>query len=248
MGGVYRYDGSGTGLLTLLSRLVADRILPEAIWVEPPPQLGLFAEVTDIPTDLHQAELFWGELSRRLSPATLNLVRHGLLAVYPEHELMICRYLLLAWQVGRSVGGMLTHPQVAPLWKLAQQVGREAHRYKGFVRFQEMAGGYYFAAIAPEHRILPLIAPHFAAHFRDQHWVIHDEKHGEGVVHDRQRREWLLLPMERHVEPDVTSAEERFQALWRNYFAALAIAERENLRLQQSKVPLKVRPWLVEFG
>jgi probable DNA metabolism protein len=146
------------------------------------------------------------------------------------------------------VGGMLTHPSVAPLWKLSQQVGREAHRYLGFVRFQEVDGGFYYAAIAPDHRILPLIAAHFAARFSDQQWVIHDRKRGEGIVYDPLRREWLLLPMDVHTEPAVTPAEEQFQELWRSYFATLAIAERRNLRLQQSKVPLKVRPWLVEFA
>ena len=57
----------------------------------------------------------------------------------------------------------------------------------------------------------------------------------------------LLLPMGAHAAPELTPTEERFQRLWREYFATLAIAARENRRLQQSKVPLKVRPWLVEF-
>ena len=48
-------------------------------------------------------------------------------------------------------------------------------------------------------------------------------------------------------EPDPTQAEEQFQALWRSYFTTLAIAERENIRRQRSRVPLKIRPWLVEF-
>jgi probable DNA metabolism protein len=163
-------------------------------------------------------------------------------------ELIICRYLLLAWQEGRKIGGMLAHPHVTPLWKLSRQVAGEAQRYKGFVRFQETAGGFYYCAISPGHRILSLIAPHFNARFSDQHWVIHDAAHGEGIIHDRLRRQWLSLPMEVNGEPDLTPAEVRFQALWQCYFTTLAIAERENLRLQQSRVPLKVRPWLVEFA
>jgi hypothetical protein len=54
--------------------------------------------------------------------------------------------------------------------------------------------------------------------------------------------------METTAEPEPTPAEERFQALWRQYFATLAIEARTNLKQQQGKVPLKVRPWLVEFG
>ncbi len=247
MGGSYCYDGSFAGLLTLLARLLPQHITPDTISIDPLPQQSLFADVTVIVTDELQAETFWDELEQRLTPSCLKLVTRVFLADRPERELLICRYLLLAWQVGKKIGGMLAHPQVEPLWKLSQQVGREAHRYLGFVRFQEVQGGFYYAAIAPDHRILPLIAHHFAARFRDQQWVIHDTRHGQGIIHDRLRREWLILPMAAAAAPDLTGTEELFQELWRRYFKTLAIAERKNLRLQQGKVPLKVRPWLVEF-
>ncbi|MSM38160.1 MAG: DUF4130 domain-containing protein [Geobacter sp.] len=247
MGGHYRYDGSFAGLLTLLARLLPARILPDAISVDPPLQQSLFTVVTTVETDQLLVEQFWEKLSTHLAPTCLRIVRLAFLADHPGRELMICRYLLLAWE-GKNIGNMLAHSDVAPLWKLSQQVGREAHRYLGFVRFQEVEGGFYYAGIAPDHRILPLIAPHFAARFRDQQWLIHDNRHGEGIIHDRNRREWLILPMNVHAEPQLTLAEERFQVLWRSYFTTLAIAERENLRLQQSKVPKKVRPWLVEFS
>ena len=247
MGGCYRYDGSFAGLLTLLGEIIPRGIVPDAIGVDPPVQGDLFAEVTTIVTDDELAGRFLSELARRLTPAGCHQIRHAFLAGHPEREMIICRYLLLGWLVGKKVSSMLAHPQVAPLWKLSQEVGREAHRYLGFVRFQETSGGLYYAAIAPSHRILPLVAHHFAARFRDQQWVIHDVTHGEGIVYDRLKGEWLILPMELHHQPELTPSEERFQELWRSYFQAIAIAERQNLRLQQGKVPLKVRPWLVEF-
>jgi probable DNA metabolism protein len=248
MGGVYRYDGTVAGLLTVLAECVPKRIIPEAITIESAPQQSLFAEVIAIETDQDRAEVFWDQLTGRLTPESCAHICYVLLADHPEREMMISRYLLLAWEVGKKIGSMLAHPHVAPFWKLARQVGGEAHRYKGFVRFQEVTGGFYYAAISPDHRVLSLIAPHFADRFNDQQWVIHDVKHGEGIVYDRQRREWLLLPMEATADPELTPAEEQFKALWRSYFKTLAIAERDNPGLQKSKVPLKVRPWLVEFG
>jgi len=247
MAGVYRYDGSSAGLLTLLAITVPQGIIPDAICVTPPAQQSLFCPVTPVATDRVLAGDFRDELSRRLPPSALQQLRLAWHGDHPERELLLCRYLRLAWQAGARTSGMLAHPDVAPLWKLAQQVGREAHRYLGFVRFRETSGGFYYAAISPDHRILPLVAGHFAGRFSDQQWVLHDLKHGEGVVHDCSRRKWLLLPMENHCEPGLTPAEEEFQSLWRSYFTTLAISERENLPLQQGKVPLKVRPWLVEF-
>ncbi len=137
---------------------------------------------------------------------------------------------------------------VAPVWKLSQQVAREAHRYLGFVRFQQLQGGLYYATIAPDHRILLLIGGHFAERFSDQQWVIHDQRHGEGILFDAEKKEWLLLPMEVTAQPDLTPEEAQFQELWRSYFSTLAIPERTNLKLQQGKVPLKARGFLTEFG
>lgn len=248
MAGCYTYDGTLSGLLTLYARLLPDRVLPDRISATPLEQQSLFSSEISIVTDQSAAEACWRRLTRRLSPNALTLLQHCLLADHPQQELLIYRYLLLEAEQGRRIDAMLAHPAVAPVWKLSQQVGREAHRYLGFVRFQQVQGGLYYAAIAPDHRILLLIGRHFAERFRDQQWVIHDQRHGEGIVYDSSSREWLLLPMEVTAQPGITPAEAQFQELWRSYFATLAIPERKNLKLQQGKVPLKTRRWLTEFN
>lgn len=245
--GCYTYDGTLAGLLTLYARLLPERVAVERISAFQLEQQGLFSSEICIATDQAVAEAFWQRLTRRLSGNALKLLRRCLLADHPRQELLIYHYLLLEAEQGRSVDGMLTHPAVAPVWRLSQQVAREAHRYLGFVRFQQLQGGLYYAAIAPDHRILLLIGAHFAERFRDQQWMIHDQRHGEGILYDVEKQEWLLLPMEVTVQPDVTPEESQFQELWRSYFSTLAIPERRNLKLQQGKVPLKSRGWLTEF-
>lgn len=243
----YCYDGTLAGLLTLYARLLPERADVERISAFPLAQQGLFSSEIRIATDQAVAEAFWQRLTQRLSDHSLKLVRRCLLADHPQQELLLYHYLLLEAEHGRKVDGMLGHPQVAPVWKLAQQVAREAHRYLGFVRFQQLQGGLYYAAIRPDHRILLLIGAHFSERFSDQQWVIHDQHHGEGILYDVEKKEWLLLPMEVTTQPDVTPEEAQFQALWRSYFTTLAIPERRNLKLQQGKVPLKVRECLTEF-
>ncbi|HZV81028.1 MAG TPA: TIGR03915 family putative DNA repair protein, partial [Geobacteraceae bacterium] len=173
MGGMYRYDGTFAGLLTVIGRILPEHIIPAAISVGPPLQQTLFDEVTTVETDPKLVEEFSGLLAKHLTPSCCNRIRLVFLADHPEREMMICRYIILALELGGRISAMLAHPHVAPLWKLAQQVGREAHRYQGFVRFRETSGGFYYAAISPDHRVLPLIAPHFASRFSDQQWVIH---------------------------------------------------------------------------
>lgn len=243
----YTYDGSLAGLLTLYARLLAEPAEVERISAVVADQQSLFSSEISIATDQATAEEFWQRLTKRLSGNSLKLLRRCLLADHPQQELLIYRYLLLEAEQGRRVDGMLAHPQVAPVWKLAQQVAREAHRYLGFVRFQQVQGGLYYAAIRPDHRILLLIGPHFAERFSDQQWIIHDQRHGEGILYDAEKKEWLLLPMELHEQPEATPQETQFQQLWRSYFSTLAIPERTNLKLQQGKVPLKTRSCLTEF-
>lgn len=243
----YCYDGSLAGLLTLYARLLSKPAEVERISVTPPDQQSLFSSETSIVTDQAVAEGFWQRLTKRLSGNSLNLVRRCLLADHPQQELLLYRYLALEAEQGRRIDALLAHPQVAPVWKLAQQVAREAHRYLGFVRFQQLQGGLYYAVIRPDHRILLLIGAHFAERFADQQWMIHDQRHGEGILYDAEKKEWLLLPMELHEQPEATPQEVQFQQLWCCYFSTLAIPERTNLKLQQGKVPLKTRSCLTEF-
>lgn len=248
MSGCYSYDGTLAGLLTLYARLLPERAAVERISATPLEQQSLFNSEISISTDQAVAEAFWQRLNSRLSDNSLKLLRRCLLADHPEQELLIYRYLLLEAEQGKRIDGMLAHPVVAPVWKLSQQVGREAHRYLGFVRFQQLQDGLYYAAIAPDHRILLLIGSHFAQRFSDQQWIIHDQRHGEGILYDAEKKEWLLLPMEVTAQPEITPEEAQFQELWRSYFSTLAIPERRNLKLQQGKVPLKVRGFLTEFS
>jgi len=247
MGACYYYDGTLAGLFTLYARLLPDCITVERIRSAPLDQQSLFSSEIHIAADQSVAESFWQRLTVRLSPGTLKMLRRCLLADHPQQELLIYRYLLLEVEQGARIDNLLAHPAVVPVWKLSQQVGREAHRYLGFVRFQQVQGGLYYAAISPDHRILLLIGAHFAERFSDQQWVIHDQRHAEGMLYDCTSKEWLLLPMEQYDQPDITPQEEQFQALWRSYFQTLAIPERKNLKLQQGKVPLKARVWLTEF-
>ena len=248
MGDCYYYDGSLTGFLTLCAVLIPKQIEPDQISFRPSDQPDLFRSAIVIASDPVVAEQFWQQITRKLSGHARSLVRHGLLADSPGMELTVYRYLVLASSQGHRSDGMLTHPAVSSLLKISRQVAREAHRYLGFVRFQQVQSGLYYAAIKPDHRILLLIGQHFAERLPDQAWVIHDLRHQEGIVYDQHTKEWLLLPMELHAQPEPTRQEQQFSHLWQQYFQTLAIPERKNLRLQQGKVPLKVRSCLTEFG
>lgn len=244
---ILRYDGTFAGFLTAVALARHRGVQPEAITDREPDQQGLFAAFEEVATDRDQAEELYLLIRRNLPPGALQTLRYAFQAGEPGREILLFHYLMLGLATGPRFGAMIAHEQVVPVWKLARAVGREAHRYKGLVRFQQLEGDVWYAALEPDHRILPLIAPHFADHFADQRWIIHDPRRGEAVVFDPACREWAEAALEVTGPLPLTAGEEIFRDLWQRYFDRLAIAERRNPKLQRQNLPLKHRRHLPEF-
>jgi len=244
---ILRYDGTFAGFLTAAALARIKGIEPEAITDREPDQGGLFAVVETVATDRDRAGGLYRLIRRTLPPGAVQTLRYAFQAGEAGREILLFRYLMLGLVSGPQFGAMLAHEQVVPVWKLARAVGREVHRYKGLVRFQRLEGDVWYAAIEPDHRILPLMAPHFAARFADQCWIIHDQRRGEAVVFDPARRQWAETRLEVTGPLPLTAGEELFRDLWRRYFDHLAIPERRNPKLQRRNLPLKHRRHLPEF-
>lgn len=245
---ILRHDGTFAGFLTAASLARERGAEPEAITDREPEQGGLFAAVEVVATDRERAEELYRLIRSTLPPGALQTLRYAFHASDPDRGTLLFRYLQLGLATGPRFGDLLAHEAVIPVWKLARAVGREAHRYKGLVRFRHLEGDAWYAAMEPDHRILPLIASHFAARFADQRWIIHDLRRGEAVVFDPLRRQWAETPLEVTGPLPLSAGEELFRDLWQRYFDRLAIQERLNPKLQRQNLPLKHRRHLPEFG
>jgi probable DNA metabolism protein len=244
----YRYDGTFEGLLCALAEAFSSGREPADILAGIPEQTGLFEATCRVETDHERAGAFLHAIARKISPFAARTARIAFLSESPGVEMAIYRYLALGRQVGGELDGMLSHGAVLPVHRLARRVSHEAHRLKGFIRFREVEERFWYAAIEPDHRILPLIAPHFAERFRDQHWIIHDLRRSLGIIHDASHHEWAVVELELCHLPQETQNEELYQTLWRRYFTEVAIAGRKNLKVQGNRLPRRYREHLVEFG
>lgn len=139
---------------------------------------------------------------------------------------------------------IFSDPAFFHIYKTANRVRREIHRYKGFLRFKEVKGGYLYAAFEPEFNVIVPLARHFANRFRNEKIILHDRKRGLGVFCHKGHmiQAEIIKPI-----PQETEEETFFSNLWKNYFETLAIKERENLTGQKRNVPLKYRKFMVEF-
>ena len=240
------YDGSFDGLLTVIYRTYQDRRVPAAIKPSKQPQLGLFDEHTTVASDLAIAERVWEGLKKRLGWKHRQKLYHAFLSGAPEVEMAICRYVHDVVPAG--IGDKAHLASHLRIHSLAQRVRREAHRMKGFVRFQRVDDDRYLALVSPRYDVLPLIRRHFEARFADQEWIIYDTRRNYGLVYDGAATEALQLDLTqlRSAPSDVEANERQYQSLWQQYYRAINIDLRNNSRLHRQKLPRRYWRYLTE--
>lgn len=244
----YRYDGSFEGFLCAVTAcLEAGESQPGFVQNDGLHVAGLFAgDIKEVATVRETALLFRKRFVVSVSQEAFATVRYAFHSQNEGIELLLWRYVTLGLQVGKRLCGMLAEEPVCSVNRIARHVSHEAHKYKGFVRFQEVEAGFLYARIEPEADILPFIAPHFVGRVGDRPWMIHDLRRNQAALYDLTS--WCLIrDIELTTEPTLTMTEHDYAALWQRYFQRHAIAERHNPMLQQKHVPLRYRKYLPEF-
>lgn len=241
----YLYDGSFESFLTALS-LALERggeacAIAKAAGAEP----GLFSEFINSGADPERAAGARALVERRGSPDSWQRVRWAFLSEVPGCETAVLEYAKLLAEKGRAADDMLADDRVRTVHALADKVGGEAHMFKGFVRFKELADKTLYARIEPDHNVLPLLTGHFRARLGEFNWVIHDARRGTAAFYFRKRL--IIAPLEAAKALEFDGKEAEVQALWKHFFKTVAIKERINPKLQRQNVPLKYRGNLTEF-
>ena len=240
------YDGTFDGLLTVLFRTNKDRRVPGAIKRSKQTQLGLFDEHTTVTSDLAIAKRVWEGLKKWLGWKHRQKLYHAFLSNAPEVEMAICRYVHDAVPSGSGdTAHLASHIRVH---SLAQRVRREAHRMKGFVRFQREADGRYLALVSPRYDVLPLIRHHFEARFADREWIIYDTRRSYGLMYDGDSTKALQLDLAqlRSASSGVEASERQYQSLWKRYYQTINIDLRNNPKLHLQYLPRRYWRYLTE--
>lgn len=245
---VYCYDGSFEGFLCAVTDcLHAGEGQPEFEGGGDHLSFGLFAgEVREVATVREAALTFRKKFVETVSREAFATARYAFHSRKMGIELLVWSYLVVGLQVGKRLCAMLAEDPVHSVNRIARQVSREVHKYKGFVRFREVEADFLYARIEPEADILAFIAPHFVERVGDRPWIIHDLCRHQAAVYDLTS--WRLIrDIELTAEPTLSATEHDYAVLWQSYFQHLAIAERHNPKLQQKHVPIRFRKHLTEF-
>ncbi|MFW5984866.1 MAG: TIGR03915 family putative DNA repair protein [Halanaerobiaceae bacterium] len=240
---IYLYDGSFPGLLTAIYEAFYRENKPERIVKENELQPGLFDRKVKIITDEEKSDKVYEAVEQKISHRALKRIYNCFLSGVSGIERDILYYLRLGFKMGSDVDGHLTEDRILRIKKISDRVSKEKHRLKGLLRFRELEAGMMYAPVEPDYDTIALLAPHFARRMANLDWIIHDRKRKKAVLYNQE--EWVVTEMEK-LEMDFTGKEEHFQDLWREFFAAIAISDRENKTLQRNFMPRRYWKHLVE--
>ena len=247
---VYVYDGCFEGLLTAVYEAYSRRERPDHILSAQGLAMNLFDQYQEIFTDPVKCNKIVEAIRLKISEEALERVTQVYLADISDPGTLVYQYLRLGFQLGSAVDNHLHEDCVLSVHKISRKVGFEVHRFEGLLRFVRTGWGIYYAKLEPDHNIVSQLAPHFASRLSDQDWIIHDTRRGIAAMYNQ--REWIITDQvpAQLVSPSSDGAgdsEEFFQALWREYFQNIAIAERKNIKLQKNHMPSRYWKNLTEI-
>ena len=241
---VYLYDGSFEGFLCCVFESFAQHEIPFAVWT-PQRETATLYPVREIGTDAAKARRVFASLGKKLGRETEHLVSRDFLSGQEEKELLLIRFLHLAFALGPGTVKRQGHPVVAPLYEMKKSLDWEQDKFQGFIRFEEQ-GGMLGAVIHPKNYILPLLRQHFCARFPEEKFLIYDAAHQAVLLY--QDHEARLLELAAPLElPPPSAREQELQALWKQFYRTLEIRARRNEKGRMTHCPRRFWQDMVEM-
>ena len=211
----------------------------------------LFAEYVEVEPDVEKAEKVLRTIRRELGLEAYECICQAAASWDKRKANAIFKTVVLGLHLPKkqSVMNCLTKDYVCMVADLAKKTWNEAHRFMGFVRFSELAGGILYADIRPENEVLPFIAPHFANRYPEENWIIYDERRDKFAIH-RAGKGWMILEdmkIAEEVRSQLSMDEDDYRAMWKAFTKSISIEARKNESLQKQLLPLKFRDKMSEF-
>ena len=233
---VYITDGTPDGFYTAAFRACTDKDC--IVTSEKSIQLPLGAAIIEVATDSEKC----ARVKRKLSAAdghALHDISLILRRGSPTREMTALGYIRLLVRVNAPVRDMHAHPAIIEAREAIRKVTGEAHNFTGFLRFMEGKNGVFYAPFSPDNDILELILPHFLRRLPNQPFVIHDVARRKAALYNT--RECVITDTDERVSIALSEYEQGFQALWKEYYRSVNIAQRPHEKQMKGYMP--VRYW-----
>lgn len=255
---ILQCEDSFVGILTGIYEAYELRMPHQNIWLQVGETDGfrLFSTYKTVVPDGEKAEKVGSTLFRRFGEEDYTTICMALAADSEKKAQAV--YKTVVWGLSAAckgkVMGHLADDNVRGVMELARRTVNELHHLKGFLRFHELEGGALYAVMHPKNDILVPLAEHFSDRLPGENFLIYDEGRSRYAVHPAGK-DWFLMQKDvENIQGDegeqinLSESDEYYQELFRQFCHTISIEARENLKLQQNMLPLRFRPYMVEFA
>ncbi len=240
----YKFDGTKDGLLCCLFESFTKKEQPFAVFSSDF-QPSFDTIVKEIETNSENAERVSKGIIKYGGITLLSELFYILRSNEPTKETVIFMVAKRCLEERKNIISDYADINVLSHFELRRKIGYETHRFKGFLRFEELADGCMYAHFEPDNDIIDLLVPHFAKRFSNEKFVIHDTRRNLlALYYNRQTR---IVKNDKPIIAYLSKDETEFKNLWQTYFKSVAIKERTNPRLQSVYLPHRYRKNMPEF-
>ncbi|MGL6106457.1 TIGR03915 family putative DNA repair protein [Romboutsia sp.] len=243
---VFIYDGSFEGLLSTIYEAYYSSEKPDKIYSKINYEENLLEDVLKIKTDLEKFQKVYNAIENKISKEALRKIYYVYLSEFKESSNLILSYIRMGFKLGYKVDYYKNNDVVLNMDKISKRVSLEKHRFTGFVRFKSI-NNILYSSIEPDFNILPIIGKHFKNRLSNEYFIIEDVKRNIALVYDKNN--YYLTNLSKEQKNVLTNSKEEgaYADLWREYFKATAIVERNNPRLQKRQMPTRYWNQLTEL-
>lgn len=240
--------------------------------VAPLYQEDFFSDYIHVKGDSSKAEKVVRSIQRDISKEAYVAIYYA--AVSEDEAALddIYRFLRIGFRMGAKTMLMLADPAVSKLAAYRKRIGNEIHHFREFVRFSKMIikkgeehNEIYVSHIEPKSNIAYLVGGHFADRMPSEYWMIIDDIRRIAIIHpsvdaDDSIEEGEDIGFYNNIYQRYLT-EEEFEAmkriedeydeyidLWKTFFDAIGIKERENYKCQRNLFPKWMRKHVTEFN
>jgi probable DNA metabolism protein len=237
------YDGSFEGFLSLVYEVYYKKLQPTRIYKKLPNEL-ILEELIEIETSKKNSIKVLAAIKEKFPKKALEKILNIFLCDTREFELDLLHYIILGFKNPKDLFN-INIKTIFNLRALEKELFSLVHRMYAYARFEELEDGTLYAKIDSKFNVLLFLARHFMKRFNNQNFIIHDVKRKLAFI---KNKDYIQVQEVASFEtPKFSENEEKFQKLWKSFFNAVSIKERENLKLQQNQVPLYYRTYMSEF-
>jgi len=243
MNRVYLYDGSFYELLSLIGMIVKNNYDVSDIKDKNNYNPTLF----DNTIFLNTSNIDFKYIENIVSLKILKTCFYVYLSCDLDKDLAVYYFIRNAIIYGDRVYYMRNLNCVNKVYRLSHHVRNEAHKFKGFLRFREMKGRFFYAEINPTDNIIFLICNHFKKRLPSKYWIIKDINRDIYAIYDKYNVTYLDKNKVLKLNLEFNDEELFTQDLWKTFFKTIGIKERKNRCVQVNFMPKKYWKYIIEM-